>query len=134
MRHLSPVVALTAAFIAAGFLSVGASPRTDGTAAAQPRALEQDTTGETIFKAKGMCHVCHGADAKGTPLAPDLTDDEWLNIDGSVEGIVEIVTNGVPEPKEHPAPMPPLGGADLSEAEVQSVAEYVKSLSEGEGG
>lgn len=134
MRHLSPVVALTAAFIAAGFLSVGASPRTDGTAAAQPRALEQDTTGEAIFKGKGMCHVCHGADAKGTPLAPDLTDDEWLNIDGSVEGIVEIVTNGVPEPKEHPAPMPPLGGADLSEAEVQSVAEYVKSLSGGEGG
>lgn len=134
MRHWSAVVAPTAAFIAAGFLSLGANPRTDVISAVQPRALAQDTTGEEIFKGKGMCHVCHGPDAKGTPLAPDLTDDEWLNIDGSVEEIVEVVTNGVPQPEEHPAPMPPLGGAELSEAEVQSVAEYVKSLSDGEGG
>lgn len=134
MTRLSPAAALAAAFVAAGLLSMGAGAPKDVAAADRPHPLAQDTTGEAIFKGKGTCHVCHGADATGTPLAPDLTDGEWLNTDGSVEGIVEVVTNGVPQPKEHPAPMPAKGGADLSEQEVQAVAEYVKSLSEGGGG
>jgi mono/diheme cytochrome c family protein len=62
-------------------------------------------------------------------LAPDLTDAAWLNIDGSVEAIVRLVKEGVAQPKEHPAPMPPMGGAQLTDAEVQAVAAYVKSLS-----
>lgn len=130
MKRLTPAAALAVVALAAGFVW------TDGGAAARSLRATQaaDTTGEVIFKGKGLCHVCHGPDAKGTPLAPDLTDDEWLNIDGSVEAIVELVTNGVPQPKEHAAPMPPLGGADLSEDEVAAVAEYVKSLSEGGGG
>ena len=47
-------------------------------------AVAQDTTGKVIFTSKGICYACHGANAKGTPLAPDLTDGKWLNIDGSV--------------------------------------------------
>src|SRR3954469_3225271 len=31
-------------------------------------------SGETAFKG-GPCIACHGADAKGTALAPNLTDD-----------------------------------------------------------
>jgi mono/diheme cytochrome c family protein len=38
------------------------------------------------------------------------------------------VTNGVPQPKEHPAPMPPKGGAQLSDDQVKAVAAYVYSL------
>jgi len=91
--------------------------------------IAQDTAGKAIFTGKGLCYACHGPDAKGTPLAPDLTDDKWLNIDGSVEAIVKLVTAGVPTPKEAAMPMPPKGGATLSDAEVQAVAQYVYSLS-----
>jgi mono/diheme cytochrome c family protein len=86
--------------------------------------------GQQIFTGKGNCFTCHGPQATGTPLAPNLTDDEWLNIDdGSWQNIQTIVRNGVPTPEQHPSPMPPMGGAQLSDQEVQSVAAYVYSLS-----
>jgi len=92
-------------------------------------AAAQDSLGKAIFTAKGLCYACHGPDAKGTPLAPDLTDAEWLNIDGELENIAGLIKKGVPQPKKAPAPMPPMGGAQLSDAEVQAVAQYVYSLS-----
>jgi mono/diheme cytochrome c family protein len=61
-------------------------------------------------------------------LAPDLTDAQWLNVDGSYGSIAGLVRSGVPKPKEHSAPMPALGGAPLSGAQVCAVAAYVYSL------
>ena len=87
--------------------------------------------GRGLFTGAGVCHACHGPDATGTQLAPDLTDDEWLNIDGSYEAIVNTVMNGVPEPREHPAPMQPRGGSQITDAQVRAVAAYVWSLSHG---
>lgn len=87
--------------------------------------------GQTIFGGAGACFSCHGGDGTGTQLAPDLTDEEWLNVDGSYGAIAELVRNGVPEPKQHPAPMPPMGGASLSADQVCAVAAYVYSLSHG---
>jgi mono/diheme cytochrome c family protein len=88
--------------------------------------------GDSIFHGKvagGTCQTCHGADAKGTALAPNLTDNQWLNGDGSYQFIVNTVTTGVPKPKQHPAPMPPKGGAPLTPDQVKAVAAYVYSLS-----
>ena len=88
--------------------------------------------GGQIFHGKaagGTCFTCHGQDAKGTTLAPDLTDNQWLNTDGSQQGIAQIVTNGVPQPKQHQAGMPPMGGAKLTPDQIQAVAAYVYSLS-----
>ncbi len=87
------------------------------------------TEGQAIFTGQGICQTCHGPTATGTALAPNLTDDQWLNTDGSYEGIVGIVTNGVPQPKEHPAPMPPKGGSAINDQQVRAVAAYVYSLS-----
>ena len=92
--------------------------------------------GDKIFHGKaggGTCFSCHGQDAKGTTLAPDLTDSKWLNTDGSQKGIQSIVTSGVAKPKEHQAGMPPMGGAKLSPDQVQAVSAYVYSLSHGGG-
>jgi mono/diheme cytochrome c family protein len=91
--------------------------------------LEAQSAGQKIFQGKGLCHACHGKDARGTPLAPNLTDSEWLNVDGSLPAIVALVKAGVPKPLKYPAPMPPMGGAKLSKAEIDAVAAYVKSLS-----
>ncbi len=119
----SPAPADTAAAPAAPARGGGAS------GPASPQLIAQ---GDSIFHGQvggAACTACHGPDAKGTPVGPNLTDGEWLNTDGSYEGIVKTVTTGVPQPKKAPAPMPPKGGATLSDAQVRAVAAYVYSLS-----
>jgi mono/diheme cytochrome c family protein len=88
--------------------------------------------GDSIFHgqtAGGTCYTCHGQNEKGTTLAPNLTDKTWIDGDGSYNYLVQRVTTGVPQPKQYPAPMPPKGGANLSDAQVRAVAAYVYSLS-----
>jgi mono/diheme cytochrome c family protein len=88
--------------------------------------------GDSIFHGQvggGTCTVCHGQDAKGSPVGPNLTDNEWLHSDGSLEGITKTIVNGVPQPKNAPAPMPPKGGAALTDEQVKAVAAYEYSLS-----
>jgi len=100
-----------------------------GSGPASPKLV---ALGDSIFHGQvggAACTACHGPDAKGTPVGPNLTDKEWLNTDGTYEGIVKTVTTGVPQPKKAPAPMPPKGGATLTDAQVRSVAAYVYSLS-----
>lgn len=91
----------------------------------------QDSLGSEIFHGKGNCYTCHGPDAKGTVLAPDLTDTTWLHFKAqpTVADIEKLVSTGVPNPMKHPSPMPAMGGASLSKAELHAVAEYVYSLS-----
>jgi len=93
----------------------------------------QVALGERIFhgQASGTCEGCHGSDAKGTPQGPDLTSGKWLWGDGSVDAIARTITNGVPEPKEYTGVMPPMGGAELSQADVAAVADYVWALAHG---
>ena len=93
---------------------------------------QQIALGDSSFHGQvggGTCSACHGQDAKGTAVAPDLTDSQWLNGDGSYQFIVNTITNGVPKPKQHPAPMPPKGGAPLTDDQVKAVAAYEYSLS-----
>ena len=90
--------------------------------------------GDSIFHGQaggGTCYVCHGQDAHGSAVAPNLTDGEWLNNDGTLAGITGTIKSGVPQPKKAPAPMPPMGGASLSDDQVKAVATYVHSLGGG---
>jgi glucose/arabinose dehydrogenase/mono/diheme cytochrome c family protein len=75
------------------------------------------------------CTGCHGADAKGTPLGPDLTDTQWLWGDGSYASIAKTITTGVPQPKKYRSPMPPMGGAELNSDQVSALAAYIWALS-----
>lgn len=94
---------------------------------------EMVSQGQEIFTGTGLCFTCHTQTAEGGPLAPDLTDEEWLNISGrNYDEIVQVVNTGVPEPVEHPSAMPPMGGASLTEEQVRSVAAYVYALGESE--
>lgn len=79
----------------------------------------------------GICWTCHLQDGVGGPLAPNLTDDEWLNVDGSYESIVQNVITGVAEPKEHPGVMLPRAGMPLTDEQVNAVSAYVWTLSNG---
>jgi mono/diheme cytochrome c family protein len=96
----------------------------------------QIALGDSIFHgqaAGGTCYACHGQDGKGSAVGPNLTDSEWLNTDGSLEGLVKTIQTGVPTPKKAPAPMPPMGGASLTPEQVRAVAAYEYSLSHGGG-
>jgi len=93
----------------------------------------QVALGDRIFHGQGgaTCAGCHGSNAKGTPLAPDLTDNKWLWGDGSVPSIAETITDGVPNPKDYHSGMPPMGGdAQLSPTDVLALADYVWALSQ----
>ena len=88
--------------------------------------------GDRIFHgevAEGTCAGCHGSDAKGSPQAPSLTDGNWNFGDGSFTAITKIVADGVPRPRNYSDPMPPRGGAPLSDADVNAVAAYVWAIS-----
>ncbi len=76
----------------------------------------------------GTCEGCHGSNAKGTPLAPDLTSGKWLWGGGSLAAITRTIASGVPNPKNYRSAMPPMGGAVLSHADLKAVAAYVWAL------
>lgn len=87
--------------------------------------------GQGIFMGEGICYTCHMEGGVGGPLAPDLTDDEWLNIEGTYETIVQNIMTGVLEPVEYPSPMLPKGGSSITDEQVRAVGAYVWTLSNG---
>jgi glucose/arabinose dehydrogenase/cytochrome c5 len=92
--------------------------------------------GDRIFHgeaAEGTCAGCHGSDAKGSPQAPSLVDGNWYFGDGSFKAIAQTVANGVPRPRNYSDPMPPRGGAPLSDTDVSAVAAYVWAISHPKG-
>mgnify|MGYP006174886275 CR=1 FL=1 len=97
--------------------------------------IDDGLVGQQIFAGTGICFTCHGQDATGTQLAPNLTDDEWINIEQPVtqEKIEQLVRTGVQQPKQHPAPMPAMGGAQLDDQQVRAVSAYVYSLTHPNG-
>jgi glucose/arabinose dehydrogenase/mono/diheme cytochrome c family protein len=115
----------------AGAAEAGALPTPPGATPAQV------ALGDRIFHGQaggGTCEACHGSNAKGTPLGPDLTSGQWLWGDGSLPAITRIITEGIADPKEYRSPMPPMGGAQLSPSEVAAVAAYVWALGHGSDG
>jgi glucose/arabinose dehydrogenase/mono/diheme cytochrome c family protein len=93
---------------------------------------EMVALGDRIYHGQvggASCTGCHGSDGKGTPLGPDLTDTKYLWNDGSWAGIAKTITDGVMQPKEYRSPMPPMGGAQLTDDQVKALAAYVWSLS-----
>ena len=97
----------------------------------QGATREMVELGDRVFHgqvASGTCAGCHGAEGRGTPLAPDLTAGKWMWSDGSLGGIERTIRHGVPNPKQYRSPMPPMGGAQLTSQQVSAVAAYVWSL------
>ena len=58
--------------------------------------------GQDIFHGAGLCASCHLRQGVGGGLAPNLTDDVWLHIDGGYESIVQVILDGVQVPIEAP--------------------------------
>jgi mono/diheme cytochrome c family protein len=93
---------------------------------------EMVALGDRIYHGQvggATCVGCHGAAGTGTTLGPNLTHTQWLWGDGSYRSIVKTITAGVPEPKQYRSPMPPMGGAQLTDDQVRAVAAYIWGLS-----
>ncbi len=104
---------------------------------AMPQELPEGVTpamveeGKGIYNGAGICMSCHGPNGEGIPnLGANLTDDEWLHVDGSYEQIVENIMTGVTaQESSSGVPMPAKGGTAITDDQVRAVAAYVWTLS-----
>src|SRR4026207_949555 len=87
--------------------------------------LKLISAGRGVFHGEGTCFACHGAKLEGTAIAPTLRAHKWRNGDGSLEMILRVVHNGVPNTAmvSHPG--------NFNETEIQQVAAYVWAVSRG---
>lgn len=115
--------------------SAAATEAVDLLAGLDPALLPEGVTvamveqGRDLFNGGGICYTCHTVEATGGPLAPDLTDDTWINVDGEYLSIIELVKTGVSQPIEHPGAMLPRAGMPLTDEQVEAVAAYAYILS-----
>lgn len=84
--------------------------------------------GKVIFNKPGFCVTCHGSDGSGMVngapgIGPNLTDNYWLNGDGSIKSVFTVVKNGGRPNKGMVS-----WSNQLSPREMAQVASYVKSL------
>ncbi|MGK7312424.1 MAG: c-type cytochrome [Candidatus Longimicrobiales bacterium M2_2A_002] len=88
--------------------------------------------GRDLFSGSGGCTACHGVGGSGSQLGPSLTDDQWLHVDGpDPDALAGVIRSGVPDPIEYPGPMPAMGGANLTDEQVEALAGYVASIGGG---
>ena len=71
-------------------------------------------TGRRLFQSKG-CVACHGPEAQGTDLAPNLAGKT-----------ADVIRHQVRQPKEK---MPPFSTEQLSDSELEAIIQYIESLS-----
>jgi mono/diheme cytochrome c family protein len=121
-------ILLTAALGLAAAGTMASTPDAGGPG--ESAMATQEPLGKRVFEGQGACFTCHGRAGRGTPLGPDLTDGVWIAFDEPPDSaaIEVLVRAGVARPTRYPAPMPPMGGARLSGAEVGAVAAYVLVL------
>jgi len=117
--------------------AVAADAETDVAEAAMPQELPEGVTpamveeGKGLFDGAGICMSCHGPAGEGIPnLGANLTDDEWLHVDGSYESLVDNIMTGVTaQESSSGVPMPAKGGTAITDDQVNAVAAYVWTLS-----
>lgn len=99
-----------------------------------PQGFTQEDflAGQEVYSGAGLCFSCHAPNGRGGFLGPDLTDKEWVHIDGSIDQIAGIIAGGVGTPVGFPEPMPAMGGSELGDTAIRSLALYVWTLSQGE--
>jgi mono/diheme cytochrome c family protein len=96
-----------------------------------PEGVTQEdfVEGRRLFAGPGGCAACHGPQATGTQLGPDLTDDQWLNVaEPSMDELMRVIREGVQQPVQYPAPMPAMGGARLTDDQIHALAAYIMAL------
>ncbi|HKN09771.1 MAG TPA: cytochrome-c oxidase, cbb3-type subunit III [Pseudomonadota bacterium] len=107
-------------------------------AAASLQEIVSDPTLLDFARAQGRvafvenCAPCHGAGGGGARSYPNLNDDEWI-WGGKFDDIAQTIRHGVrsADPDTRQGAAMPAFGRDgiLKRADIESVADYVRSLS-----
>jgi len=141
LRHPAIVLVAAAMFVAchSSGTSSSAAPAPAGGPTTSVSATPAGVTpasialGDSIFHTRG-CRNCHGPDAKGRANGPDLTSGHFLQVNGSYDDFVRVITNGVPvtaiKDTAHKRAMPERGGSPtpLTDDQIKAVAAFVWSL------
>ena len=93
----------------------------DETSIAYNPTAELLTEGKVIFVKN--CVSCHGPEAQGASIGPNLTDEYWIH-KGGIKDIFKTIKNGVQEKGMIP------WGQQLSNAQIAAAATFIKSLQE----
>lgn len=94
--------------------------------------LEMVSEGQRLFGT--VCVACHGAAGSGSPVGPQLNDQNWIHITGQFEEIVNIINVGVAQPRQYPGAMPPRGGGNFTDEQIRAISAYVFAISHAGGG
>lgn len=94
----------------------------------EPVATVKDTAaGAAIFKSK--CSLCHGADGKGSTMAPAFKGNNWIKSASNAD-VAEVIKNGRKgTAKKYPnffSDMP--ASKTLPESDVNALVDYLKSV------
>lgn len=130
LRLTLPVGLAVAAACAPAAAPAGGTGGGAAASAAVTVTPELIAEGRTVYGSSN-CGVCHGATGTGGRSGPNLADDTWIWVNPAQPvhpQLVTIIRNGVPEPREAQVPMPPMGGRQLTEQQLNAVAAYVGSL------
>ena len=93
----------------------------DETSIAYNPTAELLAEGKVIFVKN--CVSCHGPEAQGASIGPNLTDEYWIH-KGGIKDIFKTIKNGVQEKGMIP------WGQQLSNAQIAAAATFIKSLQE----
>jgi cytochrome c oxidase cbb3-type subunit 3 len=69
----------------------------------------------------GTCFPCHGANAEGNAVGPNLTDEYWLH-GGSLGDVFKTVVNGVPDKGMQ------AWGKTFSPTDIRNLSSFILSL------
>ena len=100
----------------------GDAPRSAERGSVAPRTAEEPASpGGALYNR--ACVMCHGERGVGTAIGPALNDRRR-----ELAEVVHAVEAGAPAAAEHHTPMPPRGDGTFTDADVRTVAEYVRAL------
>jgi mono/diheme cytochrome c family protein len=88
--------------------------------------------GATLFAGTARCSRCHGDGGVDGRFGPNLADDTWVHINPAnptaMTDLVNLIRTGIAEPLIGTSGMPAMGGAQLTEPQMQALAAYILSL------
>jgi mono/diheme cytochrome c family protein len=101
----------------------------------QGMTLAMVRQGDSLFRGKGGCVTCHGAEATGMPAMGSSLTGGLLFIPIEWSAIDSLIKAGIPEPVTRtPIAMPPKGAqSNLTEQESRLIAAYVWAISQVRG-
>jgi len=97
-------------------------------AATEPQASGTDlVAGTVIFRTK--CVACHGADGRGTAMAPAFKGNDWIKktADGEIAKVIKDGRAGAAKRyKNFPVAMP--AQKTMSDGDINAVIDYIRSI------